>query len=79
MTVKVRLYGTLGRSYPSYVHSTGLEVEIADGATLKDLLSHLGILTSNVLAVSSGGQPLKADAPIRNGDCLSIFQPLAGG
>ena len=43
MKVKVRLFGTLGQQFPGYDPAKALEVEIPDGARVKDLLAHLGI------------------------------------
>ena len=43
MKVKVRLFGTLSQKFPGYDSVKGLEVEIPDGARVKDLLAHLGI------------------------------------
>jgi sulfur carrier protein ThiS len=46
MKVRVKLYGTLSQGFPGYQHSQGMEVEIPDGATAKDLLALLGISES---------------------------------
>jgi len=42
MKMRVKLYGTLSQSFPGYQHSQGIEVEIPDGATVKDLLGKAG-------------------------------------
>ena len=43
MKLKVKLFGTLTRRFPAYNSEEGLEVEIPDGARVKDLLAHLKI------------------------------------
>jgi sulfur carrier protein ThiS len=43
MRIRVRLYGTLSQDIPDYHHAEGIEVEIPDGATVKDLLARLEI------------------------------------
>jgi sulfur carrier protein ThiS len=43
MRIRVKLYGTLSQQFPQYRHSEGMEVEIPDGATVKDLLARLEI------------------------------------
>jgi hypothetical protein len=39
--LKVKLYGTLSQQFPGYQHSQGIEVEIPEGVTAKDLLGRL--------------------------------------
>ena len=43
MKIRVRLFGILGQRFETYNPADGLEVEIPDGAKVKDLLSHLEI------------------------------------
>jgi sulfur carrier protein ThiS len=79
MKMRVKLYGTLSKRFPDYQHSRGIEVEIPDGATVKDLLALLKIPESQGAVVALEGRILKADDTIRNGVPVNIFQPLAGG
>ena len=43
LRVNVKLYGTLGRSFDEYDHSSGLEVDIQDEASIHDLLDYLDL------------------------------------
>jgi sulfur carrier protein ThiS len=79
MKVRVSLYGTLGRDVPGYRHTTGIDVNIADGATVGDLLDHLKILQSRGAAVSVNGRILGADAGLTDGSHAKIFQTVHGG
>ena len=79
MKIRVKLYGTLSQQIPGYQHSEGIEVEIPDGATVKDLLSGLKISESQGVAVAMEGRILKADDAILGGAPVHVLQPLSGG
>jgi hypothetical protein len=42
MKMRAKLYGTLSQHIPGYQHLQGIEVEIPEGVTAKDLLGRLG-------------------------------------
>jgi len=79
MKMSVKLFGTLRESFPDYRHQDGIEVEIPDGATAKDLLSHLKILESNGAVVAIEGRILKRDDKIQHGAQVYVFQAIHGG
>jgi len=79
MKVKVKLYGTLSLQVPGYKPSQGMEVEIPDGATVKDLLAHLEILETRGAAVLASGRVLKTDDKVQDGSSFDIFQSIQGG
>jgi len=79
MKLRVKLYGSLSQRFPNYQHSQGIEVEIPDGATVKDLLALLEISESQGAVVALEGRILKVDDTIRGGVPVNIFQPLSGG
>ena len=79
MKLKVKLYGTLSQQSPGYQHSQGVEVEIPDGGTVKDLLAHLEIAEKQGALVVIDGQILKADDTIRDGVHIHVLQSLSGG
>ena len=79
MKVKVKLYGTLSLQIPDYKLSQGIEVEILDGATVKDLLNQLEILETRGAVVIANGRVLKADDEVQNGALLDVFQSIQGG
>ena len=79
MKVRVRLYGTLGQRVPGYQHSQGIEVEIPDGAMVKDLLALLEISESQGAVVIMEGRILKPDSKMRRGVPVSILQVIHGG
>ena len=56
-----------------------MEVEIPDGATVKDLLAYLEILETRGAAVIANGRVLKTDDEIQDGSSLDVFQSIHGG
>lgn len=79
MKVKVKLYGTLRERCPSYQPSQGMEIELPEGATVKDLLALLEISESLRAVVIAEGRVLKADARIQRGVPVDVVQAIGGG
>ena len=79
MKVRVKLYGTLSQPLPDYQHSQGIEVEIPDGATVKDLLALLELSESRGAMIIVEGRILKADDEIRRGVSVNVLQAIGGG
>ena len=79
MKIRIKLYGTLSERFPGYQHSQGMEIEIPEGATAKDLLALLGISESQGAAAIVEGRILKADDKLRRGVPVSILQAIGGG
>jgi sulfur carrier protein ThiS len=79
MKVRVKLYGTLSQRFPGYQHSQGVEVDIPDGATVKDLLAHLEISESQGAVVITEGRILKADDKMQPGVPVNVLQAIGGG
>ncbi len=79
MKMSVKLFGTLRERFPDYRHQQGIEVEIPDGATAKDLLSLLKISESNGAVVAIEGRILKRDDKMQHGVQVYVFQAIHGG
>ena len=79
MKVKVSLYGTLGQCVAGYNHSRGIEVEIPDDATVRDLLNCLEIPRPEKLVVVREGRVLKVDDKMLRGIPVNVFQSIHGG
>ena len=79
MKVKVRLFGILGQRFPGYHHEQGMEVEVSDGARVKDLLAHLEISKSLGGVVTAEAKLLPEDARLDDGAEVNIFQSVFGG
>jgi sulfur carrier protein ThiS len=79
MKVKVKLYGTLRQPFPDDQHSMGIEVEIPDGATVKDLLTILELPESQGAVVIAEGRVLKAGDKLQHRVPVNVFQAIRGG
>ena len=79
MEVRVKLYGTYSQRFPGYQHSQGIEVDIPDGATVKDLLALLEISESQGAVVIVEGRVLKADDKMQSGVPVNVLQAIGGG
>lgn len=79
MKVRVNLYGTLRQRFPAYRPSEGIEVEVPEGATVRDLLSLLDIPQSQGAVVIVEGRVLKAEDKLRRGVPVNVLQVIGGG
>jgi sulfur carrier protein ThiS len=81
MKVKVNLYGTLSQKVPGYRQSQGIEVEVPEGTTVKQLLSLLQIpvLGAEKAVVAIDGRIRKGNDEIPSDAHAQIFQPMHGG
>jgi sulfur carrier protein ThiS len=79
MKVRVKLYGTLSERLTPDERSNGIEMEIPEGATARDLLGLLGISEPRGGVVVEDGRVLGVDDEIRRGAAVSVFQAIGGG
>jgi len=79
MKIQVILFGTLRNSFPNHDPTHGFEVELAEGSSAGDLVDHLEIPRSKLGMVTVRGALVKTDAKLTDGDCVRVFQPIAGG
>jgi sulfur carrier protein ThiS len=79
MKVTVRFFGILSRKFPGYDPVKGLEVEIADGARVKDLLARLRISEAKGGVVAMDGKILDLEDPLNDGASVHLLQGVYGG
>ncbi|MBW2565237.1 MAG: MoaD/ThiS family protein [Deltaproteobacteria bacterium] len=79
MKIRVRLFGTLPQRYPGYDPSQGFEVEIPDGAKVKDLLARLEIFASDGGLVVVDNLVVQHDDALKESVSVRIFQSVFGG
>ena len=84
MTIQVRLFASLREKLPDAPRGRA-ELELADGASLWDLLALLEIPPIQAQMVLVNGVQAGRDPAIRRqlqlgpGDVVAVFPPLAGG
>jgi sulfur carrier protein ThiS len=79
MKVWVKLFGTLSQRYPEYDPADGLEVEIPDGARVKDLLAHLELSASDGGVVAIDNVVVNVEDRLKEGVRVRIIQGAFGG
>lgn len=79
MRVRVKVFATLRRYVPPEGAEAGVEVELPEGATASAAIAALGIPAENAALVVSDEGPLSPGSPLRDGQEISLFPPLAGG
>ena len=79
MKVRVKLFGTLPQLYPEYDPEDGLEVEIPDGARVKDLLAYLELSASDGGVAFIENLVVNVEEKLKEGVCVRIFQSAFGG
>ncbi|MDR0547954.1 MAG: MoaD/ThiS family protein [Deltaproteobacteria bacterium] len=79
MFVTTRLSTTLRDLVPGYPAVTGLEVEIPDSATAKDLALKLGLPLSEIKIVMLNGRRVTIEVKLNAGDRVGFFPAVGGG
>jgi molybdopterin converting factor small subunit len=79
MKIQVALYATLSKYLPPGAENRRAVIEVKDGATVREVMNHLGIPADfpNILLVN--GRQAPDGAVLKDGETLSVFPPLAGG
>ena len=78
MKIKVKVFATL-RKYAADESSGEQELELAEGATVGQVLGELKIPQAEVAFVFVNSVRQKLDEALAEGDELGIFPPIAGG
>ena len=79
MKVTVKLHGTLGERLTADQRSSGIELEVVEGATAGDLLGLLGVSEPRQGVVVVDGRVLGPEDEIRRGAVVNVFQAISGG
>lgn len=79
MKIEVTLYATLSQYLPTGSQSHKASMECADGVTVGQVIDQLGIPKPHPTMVLINGLHAGEDTPLKEGDLLTLFPPLAGG
>ena len=79
LKVDIKLYGTLGHAFDGYDHSSGLEVDIQDEASIHDLLVYLNLSPERLGMIYMDGKFMNPKSRLKDGAQIKIFHPISGG
>jgi molybdopterin synthase sulfur carrier subunit len=79
MRVRVKLFATLRRYAENEKAGVPFEVELAEAATLQELLIQLNIPVEEAKITFVNGVIQELDYVIKTGDEVGIFPPIGGG
>ncbi len=83
MEIELKLFATLGRHLPARARRNAVLVEVPDGSTAHDILDAFGVDREEAFMVVRNGlfmPPNQRDGePLREGDTLAVWPPVAGG
>jgi molybdopterin converting factor small subunit len=77
--VEVRLFATLAPYLPAGSRDGAAFVDVPDGETARELARRLRIPADLDRVLLVNGVDAEPDRPLRDGDVLTVFPPLAGG
>lgn len=79
MKVYVKVYATLQRYVPGYDPSRKLEMELGEETTVGDVVLKLKLPPQEVKIVFVNATLRDLSYPLKDGDLVGIFSPIAGG
>lgn len=79
MKIEVALYATLSQYLPKGSQGHKATMKCADGMTVGEVIDQLGIPMPRPTMILVNGLNADEDTPLKEGDLLALFPPLAGG
>ncbi|MBI4552553.1 MAG: MoaD/ThiS family protein [Candidatus Latescibacteria bacterium] len=85
MRIEVRLFATLRRYLPPGSKGMSARIDVEEGLTVSDLMARLGIPqdrdpeSGTTYLIIVNGEQHDAQVTLHDGDCVSLYPPLAGG
>ena len=77
--VTVKLFAALQKFLPAGTKGRQAVLQIDDGATAGTVLESLGIARGSTHLVMVNGEQKDWDAPLSDGDAMTVFPPVSGG
>ncbi|HEY7068276.1 MAG TPA: MoaD/ThiS family protein [Chloroflexota bacterium] len=77
MRVRVLFFGEMRRHLPP--GREAVELELADGALVGDVLGRVGVQAEDERIVGLNGALAQDTTPLHDGDELSLYHPMGGG
>jgi molybdopterin converting factor small subunit len=77
--LKVKLNASLRRYLPEGADGSPIDLEVADGTTVAQVVEKLGIPLERAHMVVADDEQLDLEAVVADGQELNLYPPLAGG
>jgi molybdopterin converting factor small subunit len=75
--VRVLFFGEMRRHLPR--GQEHVDLALPEGATVLDLLAAVGVAAADERIVGRNGALAQDDAPLQDGDEISLYHPMGGG
>ena len=79
MKVRVKLIATYIEHLPPGTQGNITEVDVADGSTVREILTPFGIPLDDSSVIVVNGLTVPLDASVSEGDTVAAFSAIAGG
>lgn len=79
MRVSVKLIATYRHLLPPGTKGGCIEVEVAPGSTVAEIMSRFGVPLDDSSVIVLNGLTVPLDTPLSDGDTVSAFSAIAGG
>ena len=79
MNIIVKLHATLRKYLPAGSHDNVVPLQMPEGATVADVITHLAISPAHTRMIVSGADHLEPTTVLHDGQEVNLFPPLAGG
>ena len=79
MRIEVQLFATLAAFLPPDSREGAATLEVPDRSTVRDVIEHLRLPSDLERVTLVNGGDAEPERPLRAGDVVTMFPPLAGG
>jgi molybdopterin converting factor small subunit len=79
MMIELKFYASLASYMPGSSEGGSGMVEIEEGVTVRKLLERLKVPSDKIKLIFINGIHAGGDEPLKDGDRLGVFPPVAGG
>ncbi len=79
MHVRVKLIATYREYLPPGTRGDTVELEVAEGSTVAEVLAPFGIPLDDSSVIVVNGRTVPLETPLQEGDTIAAFSAIAGG
>ncbi len=79
MKVQLILYASLVQHMPPGSSGNSCVMDVEEGTTVADLMNRLALPVQAAKVIFLNGRHAKEEQPVKDGDRIAFFPPVAGG